>query len=149
MSRSLRLTSILLPILMAACAAPATPPKQAAPAAPTPAVAPFAKVTGHVTYRQRVALPPDAVVTVELADISRQDVPATVLAVQIIKRPGQVPVPFELDYDPDSIKPAHRYAVQARIEEGGKLLFINDTTHLVLTQGHPSSLEVILVPVRR
>ena len=37
-------------------------------------------VTGTVDYRERMALPPDAVVEVRLSDVSRQDVAAPVIA---------------------------------------------------------------------
>jgi putative lipoprotein len=148
MLRPVYLTIILLPILVAACAAPATSPKPGPVNAPKRAVAPLAKVAGTVTYRQRIALTPEAVVTVRLSDVSRQDVPAMVLAEQIITRPGQIPIPFELDYDPESINPAHRYAVQARIEEGGKALFVSDTVHFVLTHGNPSTVEIAVVPAQ-
>ena len=73
----------------------------------------------------------------ELADVSRQDVPAKVLAEQIISNPGRSPIPFELSYDPDAIVPNHSYAVQARIEWEGKLRFINDTRHCAITRGCP------------
>ena len=36
-------------------------------------------IPGTVNYRERVALPPDAVVEVQLFDVSRQDVPSTVI----------------------------------------------------------------------
>lgn len=143
-----RLTLVLLPILIAACAQPGASRKASVTSAPKPAIAPLAKVTGNVTYRQHLTLTPDAVVTVQLTDVSRQDVAAVVLAEQIITKPGTVPIPFQLDYDPDSIKPAHRYAVQARIEERGKLLYVNDTIHFVLTHGNPSTAELVVVPAR-
>jgi putative lipoprotein len=87
--------------------------------------------------------------TVELADVSLQDAPAKVLAEQIISNPGGSPIPFELSYDPDAIVPNHSYAVQARIEWEGKLLFRNDTRHCAITRGCPTKLEVAVVPVRR
>jgi len=54
-----------------------------------------AKVTGTVTYLQRIAPPPDAVVDVTLADVSLQDAPALTIAEQTLTEPGQVPIPFE------------------------------------------------------
>lgn len=65
----------------------------------TPAAA-AAVVSGTVTYRERSALPDDAVVRVQLADISRQDVAATTVAQATLRPAGrQVPLPFELSYD--------------------------------------------------
>ena len=105
------------------------------------------KLTGNVTYLQRIALPPDAVVHVTLADVSLQDAPAQKIAEQTITDPGQVPIPFELAYDPEGIDPAHTYAVQARISAGDKLLFINTTAYHVITRGNPTVIEVVVQPV--
>jgi putative lipoprotein len=46
-----------------------------------------------------------------------------------------VPLPFHLSYDPAQVKPGHRYAVSARIELDGKLLFINTEHHGVQLDG--------------
>ena len=106
-------------------------------------------VTGNVTYLQKIALPPDAVVSVQLQDISLADAPAAVIGEQVITKPGQVPIPFEVPYKYREIDDAHTYAVRARIEDSaGKLLFTSDTATLVLTQGNPSeNIELVVVPV--
>jgi uncharacterized lipoprotein YbaY/uncharacterized protein YraI len=106
-------------------------------------------VTGTVTYLQRIALPPDAVVTVQLQDVSLADAPATVIGEQIITEPGQVPIEYEVPYEYRDIDDSHTYAMQARIEDAeGNLLFINDTSTPVLTQGHPAEdVEIVVTPV--
>lgn len=104
-------------------------------------------VTGTVFYLQRVALPPDAVVRVVLVDVSRQDVPATVLAEHVVAQPGQIPIPFALPFDPEEIDPRFTYAVQARIEAGGRLRFISTQVYPVITRGHPNRVEVRVDPV--
>jgi uncharacterized lipoprotein YbaY/phosphoserine phosphatase len=105
-------------------------------------------VSGTVFYLQRIALPPDASVEVKLVDISKQDVPVVTIAEQKITNPGQVPIPFELRYDPAKIDPRMTYAVQARIDQGGKLLFISTQVFPVITRGNPKHLEVKVEPVR-
>ena len=80
-----------------------------------------AQVTGSVTYLQRIALSPAALVQVELVDLSRADAPAVVLAEETIRPEHQVPIPFELVYDRSKIDPARRYGVQARITDGDRL----------------------------
>ncbi|MFO7169320.1 MAG: YbaY family lipoprotein [Chloroflexota bacterium] len=104
-----------------------------------------ATVTGTVTYRERIALPPDARVQVLLLDISRQDAPATQIAEALIE-PGarQVPIPFTLTYDPRQIDERNTYAVRATIEAGGQLLFTTTEAVLVITQGHPTTVELVL-----
>ena len=107
--------------------------------------APAARVTGTVTYLQRVALPPTAVVKVQLVDVSRADAAATVLGEQTIAAGGkQVPFAFEIPYDPAKVQPNYSYAVQARIEDGGKLLFINDQRYAVITRGAPTHVDMVL-----
>ena len=93
-------------------------------------------LTGTVTYLQRIALPPNAVIDVQLQDVSLQDVPATVIAAErYVAEERQVPIPFELTYDPAGIDPKHTYAVAARITVDGKLRWINTQRYPVLTGG--------------
>ena len=57
-------------------------------------------VTGSVAYRERMALPPDAVVHVSLTDVSRMDAVAPIIAETTVVVAGrQVPIPFVLHYD--------------------------------------------------
>jgi putative lipoprotein len=107
------------------------------------------EVTGTVTYRQRIALPEDAVLTVQIQDVSIADAPAQVIGEQVIKKPGQVPIPYKVEYRYRDIDDSHIYAMQARIEDAdGKLLFINDASFPVLTQGNPDeNVEIEVVPV--
>lgn len=105
-------------------------------------------VSGTVTYRQRSALPPTAVITVRLVDISNQDSYAPIIAEQRIPAAGkQVPFPFDITFDRAKIADRNRYAIQAEIRDGGRLLFITDTDYSVLTQGNPRTIEVTVVPV--
>jgi putative lipoprotein len=98
---------------------------------------------GEVFYRQRIALPPSAVLSVSLQDVSLADAPALVLDEQKGPVKGQVPLPFHLRYDPTQIKPGHRYAVSARIEVDGKLMFITTEHHAVQLDGKdPQPLKI-------
>ena len=107
-----------------------------------------ARVTGTALYLQRIALPPTAVLTVQLVDISRADAPATVIATQTIPTSGQAPpYAFALVYDTTAISPNLTYAVQARIEDGGQLLFRTTQAYLVITQGRPTVIDVTLTQV--
>jgi putative lipoprotein len=117
-------------------------------AAPEGGAAPAARVRGTVTYLQRIALPPTAVVQVRLVDVSRADAPAVVLGEQMIPTGGrQVPFSFEIPYDPAKIDPRYSYAVQARIEDGDRLLFISDRHHAVITRGAPTQVDMVLKAV--
>ena len=110
-----------------------------------------ASVTGTVSYNLRIALPPDATVIVKIEDVSRADAPSTVIGEQEIKTEGkQVPIPYEVLYDPAEIIDNHTYTVSARILDGsGKLIFISDTITPVITDGNPTEdVEVIVVQVK-
>lgn len=103
-------------------------------------------VTGTLTYRARIALPPTAKATVRLLETSTQDVPAAILAEQIIDPAGQVPIPFALACASDRIDKDRTYVVQARIAEGDTLLWTTETPVPVLTHGHGDQVEVVLQP---
>ncbi|QYK50345.1 MAG: YbaY family lipoprotein [Anaerolineales bacterium] len=105
-----------------------------------------ARISGIVTYRQRIALPPGAQVTVQLADISLADAQAVVLGSTTFTTESQVPLPFTVEYDSADIQANHTYALQAEIRDSeGKVLFRNATAFLVLTNGNPSDdVEIML-----
>jgi putative lipoprotein len=125
--------------LLSACAVPSSPAAGGSAQL---------RVSGTVTYRERIALDPAAEVVVQLLDVSRMDAPSTVLAEQRIKANGkQVPFAYELKVDAARIDPRMRYAVSARISRGEQLLFINDTQYSVLTQGGATSADLVLVRV--
>ena len=106
-------------------------------------------LSGTITYRERIALTPEMTVVVELRDVSLADAPAPLIASQTIRNPGQVPISFMLPYDRDDISPRNTYGISARIEEpDGRLIFINDTAHDVITRGNPSHADMVLVLVQ-
>ena len=110
--------------------------------------APTASVTGEVFYLQRMALPPQAVLSVTLQDVSLADAPAIELARQQGTVNSQVPLPFRLDYNQQQVDPRHRYSVSARIELDGRLLFISTQHYGVKLDGSDQPLRIKLDPVR-
>ncbi|PBC02971.1 YbaY family lipoprotein [Mesorhizobium sp. WSM3860] len=88
-------------------------------------------IAGEVTYREHIALPPNAVLSVELADVSPADAPATILGQRKIVLAGQVPIKFEIGFDPKAIQPGRTYALQARITVDDRLIFVTDTSRQV------------------
>ena len=104
---------------------------------------------GEVFYLQRIALPPTAILSVSLQDVSLMDAPAVTLAEQKGPVKGQVPLPFHLSYDPAQVKPGHRYSVSARIEVNGELMFITTENHAVQLDGNdPQPLKIRVDAVR-
>ncbi len=105
-------------------------------------------VRGTVSYRERIALPADAVVDVALIDVSRQDVATPVVTQVTFQAAGrQVPLPFELAYDERQLDSSRRYAVRATIRIDGRLAFTTDTVVPVITLGNPTSVSLTLVTV--
>jgi uncharacterized lipoprotein YbaY/membrane-bound inhibitor of C-type lysozyme len=105
-------------------------------------------VTGTVSYLQRMALPPNAEIQVQLLDVSLADAPSKLIAEQkITLGDRQVPVPFTLNFDPAKIDAKHTYSVSAKITVDGALRFISDKSYPVLTAGKSSHAEVILKQV--
>lgn len=127
----LLLSTAALWLVLAGCAASSAPITQSD--------ANETMVTGTVAYRERMALPPDAVVEVRLSEVSRQDVAAPVIAETTILPEGrQVPIPFELHYDPGKIEPNRTYALRATIRSAGRMMFTTTTAYRVITQGNPT-----------
>lgn len=89
------------------------------------------KISGDISYRERIALPPNAVLTVQLADVSLADAPSSVVAMQTVSPAGQVPIAFELVFDSAAIQPRTDYALQARITVDDKLWFTTAERHSV------------------
>lgn len=95
-------------------------------------------VSGAVSYRERIALPPDAIVRVAIEDVTLAGAPATLVATSELRPAGrQVPIPYSITLmDPATIDPKHLYGLRVRIEDGaGSLLFVNDTHLGVITNG--------------
>ena len=106
------------------------------------------RVTGTITYRERVALPPTAVIKVRLVDVSRADAPAVVLGEETMQASGkQAPFAFEIVYDPATIEANHSYAVQGAIEVDGMLRFVSDQHYAVITRSAANRVEMVLKSV--
>ena len=136
---------LLVPVLAGLAACETAPPREVAtvPAAPSGQ----ATLTGTVIYRERIALPQDARLTVHVSDVSRMDAPAPVIAETEIATEGrQVPIPFSLTYDRSRIDARGRYSVSARITDGsGRLIWITDTHNALPPPGGTIELRLVRV----
>lgn len=91
-------------------------------------------VTGSVGYRERIALPDNAVVTITLADVSLADVASKVISEQQFTTAGKSsPFDYSLEFTTADIQANHRYSVRATIKIDGKLRFTTDTNYAVIT----------------
>ncbi len=104
-----------------------------------------ATLTGTVTYLQRIALLPGAVITVQL-----QDDMGVLIAEQSMTTSGEnVPLPFKVTYDPAQIDEQGSYRLIATIAVEGQVRWTNAEPVAVLTNGAPTSaVEVLVRPVQ-
>jgi putative lipoprotein len=112
-------------------------------ATPTAMAAPI-QLAGEVTYRERIALPDAAILSIELVDLALPDRPR--LSVSAPTGAGQVPLAFTLTFEDGLILPQHQYALNAEIS-AGELRFRNAEPVLVtpLAQGAPVQIVTSLV----
>ncbi len=101
------------------------------------------EIIGTVWYLERIALPPGAVVTVRLNDVSRADVPATVVAELVMEPDHGVPIRFRLTVDGSALEERNTYAVSARITIDGVLNWIS-AGHIPYDPSHAAPLDVLV-----
>jgi putative lipoprotein len=80
-------------------------------------------LTGEVTYRERIALPPDAQLQITL--VSLPDAQRVVGATSAVVAPGQVPLQFTLNVRSDVIAAGGAYGLLAEIRSQGRTMFRN------------------------
>ena len=105
----------------------------------------FVTVSGSATYLQRIALPPEAVLTVRIEDISSAGNNAQVLAET--REPfgqRQTPLAYSLQVPSSAIDPKQSYSVRATITVGSELRFTTTRLYPALTQGAPNLVNVVL-----
>ena len=102
------------------------------------------RIEGSVWYRERMMLPPNAEITVSLEDVSKMDVAADIIATTTFPAVGGPPWDFTMEYDPTGIDSRHRYAVRARIEVNGQLMFTNTTQIPAFSGEEGKSLEILV-----
>lgn len=104
-------------------------------------------VSGTVWLRQKVALPPDAVLTVTLSDASLSDAPSKVIAQKAVRTEGkQAPFSFVLPFNPADVQPNARILLSAAISIDNKVVFVTDSVKPAVNQGG-TKIDLNLVPV--
>ncbi len=98
------LGGITLSVVLTGAAAAATTVTDSPTAAQTQLAMPA--VSGTINLHQRIALPPDAALTVTVSDASVSDAPSRVLAQKVAWTDGkQAPFIFSLPYNPADVQP--------------------------------------------
>lgn len=103
------------------------------------------RVTGTVTYRERMMLPPHSLMQVALTDETAHGGKGAKVAEQTIdlgeKGP---PYAFELQLLRSAFDATHRYSVRASITSDGHLFFTSMDGTPVLTEGHGGDVSMIV-----
>lgn len=104
-------------------------------------------IKGALSYRARVALPPDSHAIVALKDVSRPD--GALVAEQRIELHGrQVPIAFDLAVDRAKLDAAKRYAVRGAVFVGGRPVRASDPVMIDRTTGAVDVGTLDMAPVR-
>ena len=111
-----------------------------------PIAAATSAVTGSITYRERVALSPQAVAIVTIVDTTAAPEAGAVIGQQRIDAPTAVPIDFSVLVDPATIDPTHAYALFATIVDGTST-WQNRTGEPVITGGPTSGIALTLTAV--
>jgi putative lipoprotein len=135
-----KITSVLaIGLVIAACSDPeptvVEPEKQSA------------TVAGTVVFREMIGLTPASQLQVELIDVSLTDKAAPVIATSTIDNPGQSPIAFSIEYDPELINQGHSYSIRAKVLDRDHLILQSDSISPAITLNAPTATTVFAVRV--
>ena len=97
-----------------------------------------------VSYLQRITLPPDAVLIVQLRELSGAGAPPIFIAERRVDSPAQLPVLAELRYDRRRVNPSRRYELAAWIHRGERYPLMSGVGSPVLTGRYSDPVNVML-----
>lgn len=141
-SLSVTLASALAVVMVPGCATVEPTP---APAPAAGKAEPAAKVIrGSIVYREKVALPPDAELVVQLLDVTKPDKPVVNAEATIRTDGGQVPIRFALPLDPAKLT-GSVHSMRASIRFGGKTQFVTGARVIIDPSSPPQSLVMTVV----
>lgn len=98
-----------------------------------------ASVSGTLTTLSRTALPANAIVTIQIAQVGGSGANPVVAEQRFSTGGRQVPFSFALNYNPAQINANNTYTLQANISVDGQVRFTTTSQYRVITQGNPVS----------
>jgi putative lipoprotein len=104
----------------------------------------FGKVTGTVSWRDRVELNPNAELIVSLEDVTRQDGRPVLVGMAEDTWPGSSPVSFEVSFDRRVVAEDRHYRVRAVVKQDGETVLASRHGVPVLTFGHSDRADLEL-----
>ena len=104
-------------------------------------------IRGSAFYREKILLPRDVELRVELIDNQLADTRQAIIAQQTFRGMPGPPYAFALDYDPAKLRDGGSYGLHAGLySPGGELLFVTDT-RVPVTPGDEDTVEFRLTRV--
>ena len=111
-----------------------------------PIAAATSSLTGSITYRERIALTPQAVAIITIVDTTAAPDAGAVIGQQRIDAPAAVPIDFSVLVDASTIDQTHAYALFATIVDGTST-WQNPIGEPVITGGPTSGIALTLASV--
>lgn len=103
---------------------------------------------GSLVYNDRSPLPNDAIVTVQIENVTRPHYKVRQGQTSFRPTPGR-DIPFEIAYDPTYINAQDTYQVSAFVTSGGRPILETPQPRTVLTRGNPSEVQMQLATLTR
>ena len=107
--------------------------------------APPARLSGAVTFRERPALPPGAVLTVRLIEAAGPGARSSVVATTSATLDGDPPFAFELGYDPARLQPGRVHRLEANVAVDDRIRFRGARSLSTLAAGPPDPPVTLMV----
>jgi uncharacterized lipoprotein YbaY len=101
-------------------------------------------ITGTVAYRERSALPRDAVLNVELREVLPYSTARPIVLTRQSYTAARSPISFSLDYDPTQIDPRRNYVLYASITSGGQQLYTLNQNVPVLGNNASQNVQLLV-----
>ncbi len=104
----------------------------------------YETIEGSITYREFYTLPQNAVATVELREILRPGAPPVTLARKSVYPISQIPIPYEIEFDPSQIDSRRQYVLHATITSGDQTLFTTRRDVPVMQNGQMKNVALLV-----
>lgn len=101
-------------------------------------------LTGSLAFRSRDPLPRDAIVTVQIENVSRPYYQVR-HGQQAYRLDSLSEMPFEIAYDPTFINPQDVYQVRAFVTASGRTIMDTPQPQAIITRGNPSQVRLELM----
>ncbi len=106
-------------------------------------------VHGVVVSAEKVMLPPNAELRLELVEVTRTDAPDFQMVARAIPVSGELPIRFELPYDRHAIHARHQYELQTKVVADGQVVLVNVKPQPLFTGDAPSdNVQILVRPAR-